>query len=155
MPKRGEKVLLKAAPFLAALLLKLLRLTLRFRYVDRPDLDEGNYIFAFWHGRMLMMPFAKPEGPVSVMVSRHRDGELISRTVAWFGIDTTRGSTSKGGSSALRSVIKLARNGCNIVFTPDGPRGPKYVAQSGIIQAASATGLPIYPVTYGARKKKP
>ncbi len=101
-----------------------------------------------------MMPFMKLSRPVSVMVSRHSDGELIARVVKHFGISSSRGSTTRGGVGALKELIKLSREGFCPAFTPDGPRGPRYVVQPGVIQAAKATGLPICPITYSARKKK-
>lgn len=152
----GSKITLVLAPMLGSFLMRALRATIRFIYVDAPELKKGeNAIFPFWHGRMLMMPFAREKnGKFCVMVSRHRDGELISRTMGWLGILTSRGSTSRGGVSGLKDIIRLARSGVNISFTPDGPRGPRYVVQAGVIQAAKATGLTIYPVTYSTRKKK-
>ncbi|MGC2423726.1 MAG: DUF374 domain-containing protein [Nitrospirota bacterium] len=153
MSKRSDKLLILAGPFLGAVLLKLLRLTLRLKVINRPPKDT-QLIFSFWHGRILLMPFMKLSRPSSVMVSRHKDGELIARLVKYFGIASSRGSTTRGGISALKELIKLAREGFSIAFTPDGPKGPRYVVQPGVIQAAKATGLPIYPLTYSARKKK-
>ncbi len=111
-------------------------------------------IFSFWHGRILMMPFLKLSRPVSVMISRHSDGEFVARIVKHLDIYSSRGSTTRGGVSALKELIRLSREGFCPAFTPDGPRGPRYVVQQGVIQAAKATGLPVYPVTYSARKKK-
>jgi lysophospholipid acyltransferase (LPLAT)-like uncharacterized protein len=155
MSKLSDKLMLAVIPPLGGLLLKILQRSVKFRVVGRPELKAGeSIIFSFWHGRLLMLPFIKPEGPVTIMVSRHRDGELISRLLKQFGIGSARGSTSRGGMAALKEIIRLARQGHSIGFTPDGPRGPRYVAQMGVIQAASATGLPIYPITYSALKKK-
>ncbi len=153
MSKYYKKILISVVPPLGAFLLKALRRTLRVETVNRPP-DDAQVIFSFWHGRILMMPFMKISRPTSVMVSRHKDGELIARVVKYFGINSSRGSTTRGGVSALKELIKLAREGFCIAFTPDGPRGPRYIVQSGVIQAAKATGLPIYPITYSARKKK-
>ena len=150
-----ERLFLFAAPLTGGLALKLLGRSVRFTVIDAPKLKETDRaIYAFWHGRMLMMPFVRPSGPFTVIVSRHRDGELISRTVGQFGISSSRGSTTRGGAWALKDIIRLAREGFNIAVTPDGPRGPRHVAQIGAVLAAKATGLPIYPVTYSARKKK-
>lgn len=156
MSKFTERATLFLVPMLGSLLMRVLRATIRFEFVDAPSLPKGgNAIFPFWHGRMLMMPFAKERyGKFCVMVSRHRDGELISRTMGWLGILTSRGSTTRGGVSGLKDIIRLARDGVNISFTPDGPKGPRHVVQLGVIQAAKATGLAIHPVTYSTRKKK-
>ncbi len=155
MPKPSERLMLTLLPPLGRTLLRLLKITLSFEVVGQPAFKEGERaIFAFWHGRMLMMPFFRPKGPMAVMVSRHKDGEFISRIVKGLGIDSFRGSTTRGGVSALKESIKLARDGYFLSFTPDGPKGPRYQVQMGAVQAAMATGLPIYPVTYSARKKK-
>jgi lysophospholipid acyltransferase (LPLAT)-like uncharacterized protein len=155
MPGLSEKLALAVLPALGRGLLRLLRLTLSFEVVNFPELAGGERaIFSFWHGRMLMMPFFRPEGPMTVMVSRHRDGEFISRTVKGLGIESFRGSTTRGGATALKESIRLARRGYHLSFTPDGPKGPRYRVQMGVVQAAMATGLPIYPVTYSTRKKK-
>lgn len=156
MSKLSDRLMLAVVPRLGSVLLRLLKMSGKFTVVGRPELgSDDNIIFSFWHGRMLMLPFIKPEGPVTIMVSRHRDGELIARVLRQFGIDSSRGSTTRGGISALKEIIRLARQGRSIGFTPDGPRGPRYIAQMGVIQAAMATGLPIYPITYSALKKKP
>jgi lysophospholipid acyltransferase (LPLAT)-like uncharacterized protein len=135
-----------------------LRLTIRIKVVDPTGLKEDERaIYAFWHDRILMTPFLFKKiihGPFTAIISRHKDGELISRTVGWFGIRSSRGSTTRGGKSALKDLIELAHQGYNIAITPDGPKGPRHVAQMGALQAAKATGLPIYPLAYGARKKK-
>ncbi len=153
MSRYVKKIFIFAFPPLGAFILKALRLTLRMEVVNRPP-EDTQFIFSFWHGRILMMPFTALSRPVSVMISRHGDGELIARIVKYLGISSSRGSTTRGGVSALKELIKLAREGFCPAFTPDGPRGPRYVVQPGVIHAAKATGLPIYPVTYSARKKK-
>jgi len=159
MSRLTDKLTLTFVPLIGSLLIRLLGRCINFKVVDPPKLGEDERaIFAFWHGRMLMIPVARrmllPGKPFSVMVSRHKDGELISRTVARLDIESSRGSTTRGGAAALKDIIRLARKGYNIVFTPDGPKGPRYAVQMGAIQAALATGLTIHPITYSTRKKK-
>lgn len=154
MRKFKEKLLLYLAPLLTSIIIRFIKMTSKAITINEVDLNKEQIILAFWHGRMLMIPFLKKGRPASVMISRHKDGELISRTMERFGIGSSRGSTTRGGMSALKDMLRLAAKGTSLVFTPDGPKGPRYVAQIGAIQAAKATGLPIYPVTYGARKKK-
>jgi hypothetical protein len=89
-----------------------------------------------------------------MMISQHRDGEFIARAVKQFGVDSIRGSTTRGGLSALRGMIRFFRSGANLAITPDGPQGPKHVVQNGVIELARQTGAPIVPVTYGASRKK-
>jgi lysophospholipid acyltransferase (LPLAT)-like uncharacterized protein len=111
-------------------------------------------IIAFWHGRQLMMPLAYRGRQAHILISQHRDGELIQRIVARFGFHAVRGSTTRGGAAALRRLIAVGRGGGDLVVTPDGPKGPRQIAQSGVVQLAKATGLPIVPLTFACSKKK-
>lgn len=112
-------------------------------------------IFAFWHGRLIMIPPNKPpKRPMHVLISQHNDGELIAQASARFDIHTVRGSTSKGGMLAGRDIVKLARKGDNISITPDGPRGPNRKAQAGIIQLARMCDKPIVPISYSTSRHK-
>ena len=103
-------------------------------------------LYAFWHGRMLPLIFLHRERAGVVLVSQHRDGEAIARVVVKLGYIAARGSTTRGGAKALLELVRLAREGRDIGVTPDGPRGPREVAQNGVISAARQTGLPIIPV---------
>jgi hypothetical protein len=112
------------------------------------------FILAFWHGDLLLMPYAYKGRRISVLSSQSRDGELIARTIARLGIDSSRGSSSHGGLAGMRSLLRKAAEGWDIAFTPDGPRGPRHEVQPGIIVAAAATGLPIQPVALAASRAK-
>ncbi len=148
------------APPLAYWSIRLIFLTMRVEYHgDGPCREHlgrgGNIILAFWHGQLLMMPYSYfgTKG-ITILVSHHSDGELIARTVSRFGIKSVRGSSSRGWFGGFKSMLKRAREGRDIAITPDGPRGPAHEAQTGVIQLASKTGLPIIPVAFGASKKK-
>jgi lysophospholipid acyltransferase (LPLAT)-like uncharacterized protein len=110
-------------------------------------------IYAIWHGRILIAPalYGKRRR-VHVMASRHRDGELVARFVRGFGFEAARGSTTRGGSEALRRLARLLRNGAEVAVVPDGPRGPSEVAQPGVIALARLTGAPVIPVTTSASR---
>ena len=154
-----EKILLLFIPRLYFLILRLLAFTIRKEviYQELPDKlwNRGqNFIAAFWHQRLLMMPFVPHPGRVGMMISQHRDGEFIARAVKLFGIDSIRGSTTHGSLSALRGMIRFYRAGGNLAITPDGPQGPKHVVQIGAIELARQTGAPLFPVTYSASRKK-
>jgi lysophospholipid acyltransferase (LPLAT)-like uncharacterized protein len=100
------------------------------------------------------MPYSYRGRRISVLVSQSKDGELIARTVARLGIDSSRGSSSRGGIAGMRSLLRKAAEGWDIAFTPDGPRGPLREVQPGVILAAAATGLPILPVAIAASRAK-
>ncbi len=154
-----EELKIRLITSLGVWLIRFLRLTMRIEYVDfdeyRERVSSGRQsIVAFWHGRLLMMPCAPHREGMTVLISLHRDGELIARIIRHFGISAVRGSTSRGSLSGLRGLLKAIKEGRDIAITPDGPRGPAFRAQRGIIDIAKKTGLPIVPVTFSASKKK-
>jgi len=159
MRKRFDRFLIRLVPWLGYGVIRVLRWTMRITTQNSKVADdfwkEGqNFIAAFWHGRQLMMPFANKGKRISILISQHRDGELIARTVARFGFHAERGSTTRGGAAALRRLVRRARAGDLVVMTPDGPRGPRHVVQPGVLTLAMLTGLPIVPLTFSASKKK-
>jgi len=111
-------------------------------------------IIATWHGRLLMTPFGWRHSDRShILVSAHRDGRLISRTLSHFSARTISGSTGRGGTEALRQLQRVLRDGGAIGITPDGPRGPRMRVSPGIIQLARLSGAPIFPLAYSARPR--
>jgi len=117
-------------------------------------LAEGKpFILAFWHGRLFLMRYAFPGQRITILISRHSDGEMIARTMELFGLHASRGSTTEGGAAGLREVVHRVREGYCVGFTPDGPRGPRHVAQGGVVAAARLARVPIIPVSFGASKK--
>jgi lysophospholipid acyltransferase (LPLAT)-like uncharacterized protein len=116
---------------------------------------EGNGIFSFWHGRMMLLPaICPPKHKMRVLISHHRDGLLISRTIGHFGQATVSGSSSKGGKEAVSEILRALENGDNISITPDGPRGPTQVATKGIVTLARLSKKPILPVTFSATRNR-
>lgn len=139
---------------LGSWLIRCLHATLRLRHVNAENLTgQKQTIIAFWHAHLLLMLHSKWRKPVVVMISRSRDGEYIARVFDHYGVESARGSSTRGGSAALREMIRDARAGKNIVFTPDGPKGPNRVVKPGLVLAAQATGLPIVPIAFAAKKK--
>jgi len=147
----------RAAALLAAGLLRALRATLRLRFDGEAQIRaweraDQRFILAFWHRHLLLMPWAYRGNGISVLVSRSTDGELVARAVGHLGIATARGSTSRAGAIGLHALLRQARGGMDIAFTPDGPRGPALEVQPGVLMAAKATGWPIVPVALGASR---
>jgi lysophospholipid acyltransferase (LPLAT)-like uncharacterized protein len=152
-----------AAPRLAALAVRLLGATLRLTIFGLDSLvpawREGRpLIYALWHGRLLMMPWvsarlapARGGRTIRVLASRSRDGELIARFARRFGLETVRGSSSRGGAAALRGLAAALRAGDDVVVAPDGPRGPRHRVQPGLAALAAMTGAPVVPIAFAAR----
>lgn len=124
---------------------------------DAARLWDSNqpFILAFWHGRLLMMPYCWRRGMrIGMLISQHPDGQFISHTIRHFGLDTIVGSTSRGGAAAMRAIVKSLNTGESVGFTPDGPRGPRMRASAGIVQAARLTGVPILPCTFAVGRRR-
>lgn len=117
--------------------------------------DEGRpFILAFWHGRLMMMPYCWRRGvAIRMLISQHADGQFISHTIRHFGLDTVAGSSSRGGSAAMRALLKSLQSGISVGFTPDGPRGPRMRASAGVVQAARLAGVPILPCAFAAGRR--
>ena len=152
------KVLLTIIPPIAAAIVRLLAFSMKFETVhpERADpfwRDNKRMILAFWHGRLLMVPFCYFGKGIKTLISRHGDGEILARVMERFGHESIRGSTTHGGAMAMREMIKALKN-YDIALTPDGPLGPKHKVQDGVIALAKSTGVPIVPVTFSATKKK-
>ena len=117
---------------------------------------EGRtFIVAFWHGRLLMMPPAWHQlASFHMLISAHRDGRIIAGAMTYFGIDTIAGSTSRGGSSALRAMLKRLKEGDCVGITPDGPRGPAMTVSTGTVNIARLARVPILPLTYATSRRR-
>jgi lysophospholipid acyltransferase (LPLAT)-like uncharacterized protein len=118
--------------------------------------DGKPFIFVTWHGRLLyLFHFERwTRGrDCTFLVSQSRDGELVSRIAERFGVEPTRGSSSRGGARGLLEMVGKVQRGYVAGVTPDGPRGPRYRVQPGVITIAQKTGAPILPLTYNARWK--
>lgn len=155
----GEAISTAVVPWLAAGFIRALAATVERRHhgeeeIRRRERGGERFILAFWHRHLLLMPYAYRGAGISVLVSQSRDGELIARTVARLGIHSSRGSSSRGGAGGMRALLRRAREGYDLAFTPDGPRGPVGVVQPGVILAAAATGWPVYPVAVAASRAR-
>jgi lysophospholipid acyltransferase (LPLAT)-like uncharacterized protein len=116
---------------------------------------EGRpFILAFWHGRLMMIPMAWQRlAPIHMLISAHRDGRIIADAVAYFGVQTVTGSTRRGGSAALRTMVKALAAGDCVGITPDGPAGPAMVASTGIVNVARLSGVPIVPIVFATSRR--
>ena len=107
-------------------------------------------IFAIWHNRLLMLPRVfDPSFPTRQsygLISASRDGDLIATFIERSGYGTIRGSSSRKGASALRQLMDTLTANGNVLFTPDGPRGPVYEVSPGVIFLAQKSGAPIVPI---------
>ena len=152
----GQAVLSTAA----AAYIRLVHATNRWDWVnvevgDR-IIDAGETaIVCFWHGRLLMMPKAqRPGAKFAMLISGHRDGRFIARTVTRFGIRTITGSSSRGGAGAARECVNALTSGTIVCIAPDGPRGPRMRATLGAVEIARLAGKPLVPVACSTTRRR-
>lgn len=126
----------------------------RVRVHERESrIDRGERcIFAFWHSRILPLVYTHRRRAIAVLVSRHRDGELIARVIERLGFRTARGSSTRGGEAGLRDLLQHAEEGNLLAITPDGPRGPAQRVKPGLVFLASRTGYAVQPLAAAARR---
>jgi lysophospholipid acyltransferase (LPLAT)-like uncharacterized protein len=141
----GQRVTLALAPPLAALIIRLLGMTLR--YEDRAEpgvipgyLIPGPAVYAFWHRSLLACAHRFRNLDIAILISGSFDGELIARTVELLGFTAIRGSSTRGGAAGLRNMQLAYAAGHRCAFTADGPRGPLFKAKPGTAQLANSVG---------------
>jgi lysophospholipid acyltransferase (LPLAT)-like uncharacterized protein len=129
--------------------------SLRVEFEDVGNLfgsgDRPPVIFAFWHNRLFLMPYFyrryQPKGKAVALASRSRDGQWLVDILKQFKIEAARGSSSRAGSGAVRVVARLMqREHYDVAITPDGPRGPRYSLQPGVLYLSQLTGYAIGPL---------
>jgi lysophospholipid acyltransferase (LPLAT)-like uncharacterized protein len=128
--------------------------TVRIRVNDRTGATTNGsvrpIIWAFWHNRLLLIPFVFrkyfPAARGAALTSLSKDGEILAAYINRFRIEAVRGSTSRGGAAALVSLKRALEQGAIVAVTPDGPRGPRYHLQPGLLKLAQLAETPIMPV---------
>jgi len=159
-PTFGQKL----AAWIVFAALRMVALTLRYRWRDPNNLVENPLptpaIFAIWHNRLALCMHAyrlynrrRKGAGMAAMVSASRDGGFLSGVLEWFKVQPVRGSSSRRGPQALLELTTWAERGYDLAITPDGPRGPRYVVQDGVMSLAQLTGLPIVPFSYNLQWK--
>ncbi len=135
-------------------LLQLWARTLRYEIDDRAGIVgrpvTENYIGALWHNRLLIFPVVLrrffPNRHGAALISASRDGDLLADAIRRFEYDVVRGSSSRLGASAILQLTQMLASGCDVVITPDGPRGPAYELGPGIIFLAQKSGAAVLPM---------
>ena len=144
----------------------LVYITSKIKLHNRTNIEKilgkrESFIYAFWHDQLLMCPLTwKNESKIMVLISKHRDGDIISKVISYLGFSAIRGSTSKptkikskGGILAARKMLKSLENGSSVGIALDGPRGPRHQVSEGPIQIARISNKMILPVVIGFKKK--
>ena len=145
-------------PFLGSLYFRLVGATSRVVWLDRDiphalDRAGRGFVYAFWHAQQASLVDAYRDEPVCILVSRSRDGQWIADTLAYLGLRTARGSSSRGGGTAIRQMLRYAEGGLHPAITPDGPKGPAQKAKAGALYLAQRLGVPVVPVAAAPRRR--
>jgi hypothetical protein len=119
--------------------------------LDRLRREQKKIVFALWHGDLLPLLYHHRDEGVSVLISEHRDGELIARVAESLGFRTVRGSTSRGATRALVGLSRELMAGHDVAITPDGPRGPARSFAPGALIAAQRARAPVIAVGVSAK----
>jgi len=147
----------RAASVIGPVLLRVLYSTWRVREVNAAGwralrAQHRPFIFALWHGQLLPLVVQHRSQGVKILISEHRDGELIAQIAGSLGLHSIRGSTTRGGARALLAMCDALVSGSEVAVTPDGPRGPARRFASGAIVAAHRAGAPIVAIGVSASR---
>ena len=151
---------------LGAFYINLVFFTSKVHFKNRRNIDNAfkkkkSFIYSFWHDQLLMCPLSwDSKSEIKVLISKHRDGDIISKVIAILGFGSIRGSTNKpskkknkGSLTAARQIIKSLDNNISIGISPDGPKGPRHKVSDGIIHIARLSETEIIPVGIGFKRK--
>lgn len=146
----GQKLL----SWIGAFYIKFVYKTSTWKYINKQIMDDAlktgrPIIVCFWHQRLCMMPpFWTYDKPFYMLLSSHSDGKLIARVLTYFNIESVYGSTTRGGDIAAITLVRHLKKGNVIGITPDGPKGPAFVAANGVAYIAKLSQALVIPMTY-------
>lgn len=146
----------RALAWLIFAAIRVVSATLRYRWLEPSEPHpQGPVIYCTWHNRLVLSLVGydhaktlKPALGLAAMVSASKDGAFLSGILECFGVEPVRGSSSRRGPQALLELTSWAEKGYDLAITPDGPRGPRYSVQEGVMSLAQLTGLPVVPFCY-------
>jgi len=152
-----DSLLLNTIGILGSILARALVMTLRVTFegeekLERIRANKQKIIYALWHGQLLILTCLLRNRDIHPIISEHRDGEMVARVVKRLGYTPVRGSSTRGGVKVLLEILTKLGNKYDLAITPDGPRGPRWKVQQGVVFLAQKTGLPIVPSANGAER---
>lgn len=159
MKKLIKKILEQLSLILIPIYLRFVVITSKIIKVNKEKFEEyinlnKPFILSAWHCNVFGGVILIENLDFYILISQSKDGDLIDTIAKKFKNNSVRGSSSKGGIQALKTLIKLAKENKRIIITPDGPKGPVFEVQDGIITVASKTGIPIIPFHFESTKQK-
>lgn len=153
-----KRLLNALAPYLIVAVIWVVGLTTRKRLVNWHVIEtlaeQGRpCILGVWHNNILFFIHFLGKLRIAAMISKSRDGDRITQIARPFGIHPVRGSTSRAALSAVRESMRVLRQGRHLAITPDGPRGPRYVVQPGLVGLAQMAGVPVVPICWATPRR--
>jgi hypothetical protein len=155
-----EEIFLKILPPAAAFLIKIWCMSCRVKARINANgefsamRNSDGAVYATWHQRMFYFFHDFGSRHVTMMISRSKDGEYANEVALRLGFSSVRGSTKKGGCEATYKLIKILKKGGHAAgMMADGPTGPPRVLKMGAVKIAKATGKPLIPMMYGAKRR--
>ena len=153
-----ERLLKIIIPIVGYFFLKFIYFSSKKIYKIGKNIPKEPLIMAVWHGELALPPFFyryilrenKPN--LHILISEHKDGEYIAKTMSLLGLKSIRGSSTRGGAKALIGAIKTLKNGGDIAITPDGPKGPRHSVADGIVSIAQKTNSKIVALSMSANR---
>ena len=127
---------------------------------DKLILENKSFIYALWHDQLLLSPFTwQTKNRIDILISKHKDGDIIADLIKYHGFNSIRGSTNnpnkekeKNSVSSIRKVIKTLKGDISIGITPDGPRGPRHKVSEGTINISRISNKKILPMALSYKK---
>ena len=151
LEEKRKDVMMEVFSFFAVIFFKFEKIFYKCKSINYP---KKQCIFALWHAHQCGIFTCSQKDKTVIMVSSSRDGEIISRAANGVGVETVRGSKTRGGAKAsLEMIKKMKEEGYNGALTIDGPKGPKKIVKKGIIEIARMAGVPIVPAVYWSPQK--
>ena len=128
---------------------------------DKLILENKSFIYALWHDQLLLSPFTwQTRNRIDILISKHKDGDIIADLIRYHGFNSIRGSTNnpskekeKNTISSIRKIIKTLKANVSIGITPDGPRGPRHKVSEGTINIARISNKKILPMALAYKEQ--
>jgi len=145
---------IRIASFLINVLLKTVRIRIENSdVIKKLDDEKKNYVVAFWHGSMIVGWYLHRNRNFASLVSRSKDGDVLTAILEKWKFHVVRGSSSKGGHEALDTMIYLTEENYHLAITPDGPTGPIYKMKPGAVITARRSQIPLLLIGIGMKNK--
>ncbi|MBN8547478.1 MAG: lysophospholipid acyltransferase family protein [Ignavibacteria bacterium] len=141
------------SPLLSFVCFSLIKKIKNYEPLKQLDADGKKYVVAFWHGKMLFGWYFFKNKRFAGLTSQSKDGDILASVLEKWGYSVVRGSSSKGGSEALNSVVDEIKSGRCASMTPDGPKGPPHQMKAGAAVAAKKTGVPLILMGISYKRK--